>query len=51
MFCNTTWETCAITETELAVNAIKSQAPDGSKALVMADLIQTAITILQRGRE
>lgn len=46
---NSTWETCALTESEMAVNAIKSQAVQGDKALVMADLIQTAVTVLQRG--
>lgn len=39
-FSNYTWETCALTESEMAVNAIKSQAVEGDKALVMADLIQ-----------
>lgn len=40
IFSNYTWETCAMTESEMAVNAIKSQAVEGDKALVMADLIQ-----------
>ena len=51
MFAGTSWETCAVTETELAVSAIKSQAHDSKKALVIADLVQTAVTILQRGGE
>ncbi|PRW61415.1 chitin synthase 1 [Chlorella sorokiniana] len=46
---NSTWESCAMTESEMAVNAVKSQAVEGDKALIMADLIQTAVTILQRG--
>jgi hypothetical protein len=49
VFSNATWETCALTESEQAVNAVKSQAQEGDKALIMADLMQTAVTILQRG--
>lgn len=31
------------------MNAVKSQAQEGDKALIFADLMQTAVTILQRG--
>ena len=38
-----------MTEAEMAVNAVKAQAVQGDKALAMADLIQTAVTLLRRG--
>ena len=34
---------CALTEAQMAVNAVKSQAVEGDKALVMADLMQVWI--------
>ena len=40
---NSTWESCAMTESEMAVNAVKSQAVEGDKALIMADLIQVGV--------
>ena len=49
LLANSTWETCAMTEAEMAVNAVKAQAVQGDKALAMADLIQTAVTLLRRG--
>jgi hypothetical protein len=49
VFANSSWETCALTESEQAVNAVKSQAQEGDKALIIADLMQTAVTMLQRG--
>lgn len=48
---NTTWEECAVTESEMAVTAIRSQADDYDKALAIADLVQTAVTILTRGSQ
>jgi len=48
---NTTWEVCATTESEMAVSAIRSQADDYDKALAIADLVQTAVTILMRGSQ
>lgn len=42
-------QTCAVTETQRAISAIQTQAYDESKALAMADLIATAVRILQRG--
>jgi len=45
------WESCAVTESEIAVSAIRSQADDYDKALAIADLVQTAVTILQRGQQ
>ena len=44
-------QVCAVTETEQAVSAIQSQAVDSGKALAMAELISTAVTILQKGGE
>lgn len=51
MVSNYEWESCAITESEMAVSAIRTQADDYDKALAIADLVQTAVTILQRGCE
>jgi len=45
------WENCAVTESEMAVSAIRAQADDYDKALAIADLVQTAVTILQRGEQ
>ncbi len=49
MFSGLTWETCAVTEAEAAVSAIRADAKFDDKALAMADLIQSAVTILQKG--
>jgi chitin synthase len=51
MISNYSWEVCAVTESEMAVSAIRSQADDYDKALAIADLVQTAVTILQRGEQ
>ena len=51
MFSSYTWEVCAVTESELAVMAVRSQSEEYDKALVIADLVQTAVTILQRGQQ
>jgi chitin synthase len=51
MVSNYEWEVCAVTESEMAVSAIRTQAEDYDKALAIADLVQTAVTILQRGAQ
>ena len=51
MISNYEWEECAVTESEMAVSAIRTQADTYDKALAIADLVQTAVTILQRGGE
>lgn len=51
MISNYEWESCAVTESQMAVSAIRTQADDYDKALAIADLVQTAVTILQRGGE
>ncbi len=47
----TEWEVCSVTESEMAVSAIRSQAEDYDKALAIADLVQTAATMLMRGSQ
>jgi len=51
MISNYEWEVCAVTESQMAVSAIQTQSEDYDKALAIADLVQTAVTILQRGCE
>ena len=40
-----------MTESEQAVNAVQYQAKDPKKAAILADLVQTAVTVLRRGSE
>jgi len=51
MFSSYTWEVCAATESEIAVMAIRSESEDYDKALAIADLVQTAVTMIQRGQQ
>lgn len=48
---NYEWDVCAVSESQIAVSAIQIQATVYSKALAIADLVQTAVTILQRGSQ